>query len=137
MSEPIVILKSKLSESLETLNLILLIYSIFLTILGVTIHNSEILLQTCIMFVVYAIFEYINYDVIKITTNGIYCEKYKFLAWKDINSANKKDRIIIVCSKDRKKSYKFIVRKNEDKVEIERGYKYIISKLKVPENVSN
>ena len=135
MSEPIVILKSKLSESLETLNLILLIYSIFLTILGVTIHNSEILLQTCIMFVVYAIFEYINYDVIKITNKGIYCEKYKFLAWKDMYVVKRKDRIITIYAKTRKKPYKFVVKKSEDKMEIERGYKYIISKIRAPEDV--
>ena len=137
MNEPNVILKSRLSEVLETLNLIILLYSIFLVILGVAIHNSEVILQTCIMFVVYIIFEYINYDVIKITNKGIYCEKYKFLAWQDMYVVKKKDRIITIYTKNRKKPYKFVVKKSEDKVELERGYKYIMSKVKAPEKVKN
>ena len=135
MNEPNVILKSRLSEVLETLNLIILLYAMFLVVLGVIIHNSEVILQTCIMFVVYIIFEYINYDVIKITNKGIYCEKYKFLAWQDMYVVKKKNRIITIYTKNRKKPYKFIVKKSEDKMELERGYKYIISKVKAPEKI--
>ena len=135
MNEPNVILKSRLSEVLETLNLIILLYAMFLVVLGVIIHNSEVILQTCIMFVVYIISEYINYDVIKITNKGIYCEKYKFLAWQDMYVVKKKNRIITIYTKNRKKPYKFIVKKSEDKMELERGYKYIISKVKAPEKI--
>ena len=57
MNEPNLVLKARLLEILETLNLIILLYSVFLIILGIIMHNSEIILQTCIMFVVYIIFE--------------------------------------------------------------------------------
>ena len=135
MSEPNVILKSRLSEVLETLNLIILLYAMFLVVLGVIIHNSEVILQTCYEVFVYVIFEYINYDVVKITDKGISCEKYNFLAWQDMYVVKKKNRIITIYTKNRKKPYKFIVKKSEDKMELERGYKYIISKVKAPEKI--
>ena len=53
-------LKTRLSEVLETLTLIILLYAIFLAILGIIIKNTELIIQTCIMFVVYVIFEYLN-----------------------------------------------------------------------------
>ncbi len=135
MNEPNVVLKSRLSEVLQTLNLIILLYSVFLAVLGIAIHNSEVILQTCIMFVVYIIFEYINYDVVKITAKGIYCEKYRFLAWQDMYIVKRKDRIITIYSKTRQKPYKFIFKKSEDKMEIDRAYKYIMSKVRAPEKM--
>ena len=109
MNEPNLVLKARLLEILETLNLIILLYSVFLIILGIIMHNSEIILQTCIMFVVYIIFEYINYDTIKITNKGIYCQKYKFLAWEDMYIVKRNSRIILIYSKNRQKPYKFII----------------------------
>lgn len=135
MNEPNLVLKSRLSEVLETLNLIILLYAIFLVVLGLVLHNSEVILQTCIMFVVYIIFEYVNYDIVKITSKGISCEKYGFLSWKDMYIVKRKDRIIYIYSKKFKKPYKLIMKKVEDKMEIERAYKYIISKTKSPEKV--
>lgn len=135
MEETNVVLKSRLSEFLETLNLIILLYAVFLIILGIKIHNSEVILQTCIMVVVYFIFEYINYDLIRITDKGIICQKYGFLPWKDMYIVKKKERTIFIYTKKRKKPYKLIMKKTEDKMEIERAYKYIISKIKDPEKV--
>ena len=135
MSETNVILKSRLSEVLETLNIIILVYTIFLVILGISLHNSEVILQTCIMFVVYIIFEYINYDIVRITNKGIHCEKYGFLPWQDLYIVKKKDRTIFIYSKKRQKPYKFIMKKAEDSQEIERAYKFILSKVKDPEKI--
>ena len=135
MSDTNLVLKSRLSEVLETLNLIILIYTFFLLIVGLILHNSEVILQTCIMFVVYIIFEYVNYDIVRITNKGIKCEKYGFLAWKDMYIVKKKERTIYIYSKKRQKPYKFIMKKTEDKMEIDRAYKYIISKVKAPEKV--
>ena len=135
MSDTNIILKSRMSEVLETLNLIIVLYAFFLLILGVVLHNSEVILQTCIMFVVYIIFEYINYDLVKITNKGIKCDKYGFLTWKDMYIVKRKDRTILIYTKTRKKPYKFIMKKAEDKMEIERAYKYIISKVKAPEKI--
>ena len=135
MSETNIILKSRLSEVLETLNLIILLYTLFLVVLGIILHNSEVILQTCIMFVVYIIFEYINYDIIRITNKGIHCEKYGFLPWQDMYIVKKKDRIIFIYSKKRQKPYKFIMKKVEDSQEIERAYKFILSKVKTPEKM--
>ena len=130
MNEPNLVLKARLSEALETLNLIILLYSMFLIVLGVIIHNSEIILQACIMFVVYIIFEYINYDTIKITNKGIYCQKYRFLSWEDMCIVKRRSRIILIYSKSRQKPYKFIIKKSEDKIEVDRAYKFIISKIR-------
>ncbi len=135
MGETNIILKSRLSEILETLNLIILLYAVFLIVLGIIIHNTEVILQTCIMFVVYVIFEYINYDVVKITDKGISCEKYNFLAWQDMYIVKKKERTIIIYSKTRKNPYKFIIKKGDDKLEFERAYKYILSKVRAPEKM--
>ena len=135
MSDTNIILKSKISEILETLNLIILLYTIFLIVLGIILHNSEVILQTCIMFVVYVIFEYINYDIVRITNKGINCEKYGFLAWKDMYIIKRKNRTIFVYTKKVPKPYKFIMKKTEDNTEIERAYKYIISKVKDPDKV--
>lgn len=135
MSEPNLVLKSRLSEVLETLNLIILLYTIFLVVLGLILHNSEVILQTCIMFVVYIIFEYINYDLVKITSKGITCGKYGFLSWKDMYVIKKKDRVIYIYTKKVKKPYKLIIKKAEDKMEIDRAYKYILSKAKAPDKV--
>ena len=135
MSDTNIILKSRLSEVLETLNLIILLYTFFLVVLGIVLHNSEVILQTCIMFVVYVIFEYINYDIVRITNKGINCEKYGFLAWKDMYIVKRKDRIILIYTKKRHKPYKFIMKKTEDNMEIERAYKYIMSKVRAPEKM--
>lgn len=135
MSEPNIILKSRISELLETLNYIILIYTLFLVVLGLILHNSEVILQTCIMFVVYIIFEYINFDIIRITQKGISCEKYGFLAWQDMYVIKRKDGRFLIYSKKRKKPYKFIMKKTEDKMEIERAYKYILSQIKAPEKI--
>lgn len=135
MGETNVILKSRLSEVLETLNLIILLYAMFLVILGLILHNSEVILQTCIMFVVYIIFEYINYDIVRITDKGIICEKYGFLSWKDMYIVKKKERNIYVYTKKREKPYKFIMKKTEDRLEIERAYKYILSKAQSPDKM--
>ncbi|MBR1539774.1 MAG: hypothetical protein IJ629_01085 [Clostridia bacterium] len=135
MSDTNIILKSRISEVLETLNLIILLYTIFLVVLGLFLHNSEVILQTCIMFVVYIIFEYINYDIVKIANKGISCEKYGFLAWQDMYVVRKKERTIFIYSKTRSKPYKLIMKKTEDNTEIERAYKYIISKVKAPDKI--
>ena len=135
MSETNIVLKSRLSEVLETLNLIILLYAIFLIVLGIGIKNSETVLQSCIMFVVYIIFGYMNYDIVKITEKGITCEKYSFLAWQDMYVVKRKDRIIVIYSKKRQKPYKFLFKKGEDKQEIDRAYKYILSKVRAPEKM--
>lgn len=135
MSDTNIILKARISEVLETLNLIILFYTFFLVILGIILHNSEVILQTCIMFVVYIIFEYINYDIIRINNKGINCEKYGFLAWQDMYVVKRKERTIFIYTKKRQKPYKFIMKKTEDNMEIERAYKYIMSKVKAPEKI--
>ena len=137
MNEPNLILKARLSETLETLNLIILLYAMFLIVVGVVIHNSEVVLQTCIIFVVYIIFEYMNYDEIRITSKGIYCEKYKFLNWEDMYIVKKRSRTIFIYTKKRQKPYKFIIKKTEDKLETERAYKYIMSKVRAPEKLKS
>jgi hypothetical protein len=128
-------LKTRLSEILQTLNLIIILYAIFLTILGIIIHNSETIIQVCIMFVVYIIFEYINYDLTQISKKGIKCQKYGFIDWKDIYRVKRKQRDIYIYTKKQEKPYKIIVKKTEDKLEIERAYKYILSKVKMPEKM--
>ena len=135
MSDTNINLKSKLSEVLETLNYIVILYALFLLFLGMKLHNSELILQTCIMFVVYIIFDYMNYDVVKITNKGIKCTKYGFISWNDMYIVKKKHKTILIYTKARQKPYKFIIKKNEDDVEYERAYKYIISKVKTPEKV--
>ena len=135
MNESNFVLKARLSEVLETLNLILLLYSMFLVILGIAMHNSEIILQTCIMFVVYIIFEYINNDIIKITSKGIYCRKYRFLSWEDMYIVKKKSITILIYSKNRQKPYKFVIKRGEDKLEIDRAYKYIMSKVRASDKL--
>lgn len=135
MNNTIIILKSRISEFLESLNIVILLYSIFLTGVGLYLHSSEVILQTCIMLVVYIIFEYINNDIIRITNKGINCEKYGFLNWKDMYVVRKKKRSIIIFTKTRSQPYKFIIKKTEDKMEFERAYKYIISEVKAPEKI--
>ena len=129
MSDVNISLKSRLSEVLETLNLIILIYAFFLIVLGVILHNSEVILQTCIMFVVCIVFEYINYDLIIITDKGLKCEKYGFLFWKDMRLIKKDNRIFYIYTKNNRKPYKLIMKKTEDNMEIERAFKFINSKI--------
>lgn len=123
------VLKTKLSEVLETLNYIILGYTIFLTMLGIATHNSELIVQTGIMFVTYIIFEYINYDYTNISPKGISSQKFGFINWKDISKIKRKDRIFLVYVKEQEKPYKIIVKKVEDNIEIERVYKYMLSKI--------
>ena len=110
MDETHMMLKTRLSEVLETLNLIILLYSFFLTIFGVMLHNSEVIVQTCIMYVVYIIFEYINYDIVVITSKGITCEKYGFVDWVDMYRIRRKERIFYIYTKKREKPYKIIIK---------------------------
>ena len=128
-------LKTRLSEVLETLTLIILLYAIFLAILGIIIKNTELIIQTCIMFVVYVIFEYLNYDTTNITNKGIKSKKLGFLEWKDIYRTEKKNNVIFIYTKENEKPYKITISRSEDKKEISRIYKYILSKIQGPEKI--
>lgn len=128
-------LKTRFSEVLETLTLIVLLYAIFLAILGIVIKNTELIIQTCIMFVVYIIFEYLNYDSTQITAKGIKNKKNGTIEWKDVYRIEKKRNNIFLYTKTRKKPYKIYIYKSEDKQEISRVYKYILSKIKDPEKM--
>lgn len=135
MDEVNINLKSRLSEILDTLNLILLIYSLFLMLLGIKLHNSEVIVQACIMIVVYIIFQYINYDTIIIMDKGVRCEKYGFISWEDMYITKRNGRTIYVYSKSKSKPYKFVIKKTEDNVELDKAYKYIFSKVNSPEKL--
>ena len=135
MDEVNINLKSRLSEILDTLNLIIFIYSLFLIILGISLHNSEVVIQACIMIVVYIIFQYINYDLIIIMDKGIRCEKYGFIYWEDMYITKRNGRTIYIYSKNKNKPYKFIIKKTEDNVELDKAYKYIFSKVNSPEKL--
>ncbi len=128
-------IKTKLSEALEILNLIIILYAIFLAILGIIISNTELIIQTCIMFVVYFIFDYLNYDVTHITSKGISNKKYGYIEWKKIYRAEKKKNVIYFYTKENEKPYKITIYRSEDEKEVSRIYKYILSKIKDPEKV--
>ena len=128
-------MKTKLSDILGILNIIILLYAIFLLILGIIISNTELIIQTCIMFVVYVVFEYFNYDVTHITNKGISNKKYGFLEWKRIYRVEKKKNIIYLYTKEIKKPYKITVYRSEDEKEVSRIYKFILSKIKDPEKI--
>lgn len=128
-------LKTRLSEVLGTLTLIILLYAIFLAILGIIISNTELIIQTCIMFVVYVIFEYLNHDVTQITNKGIKNKKIGSLEWKDIYRVEKKKNVISFYTKSNEKPYKIYISRSEDEKEVSRIYKYILSKIKSPEKV--
>ena len=129
MSETNMILNTKLSEKLYILNFVVLIYSIFLLILGLVLHNSELIVQTCIMFVIYVVFENINYDIMNVSKSGFKCEKYGFVNWDDLKKIERKDKVFILYSKTLEKPYKIFVNKIEDNREIDRIYKYMLSKV--------
>lgn len=135
MSNTNMSMKTKLSDVLEILNLIILLYAIFLLILGIIISNTELIIQTCIMFVVYVVFEYLNYDVTHITNKGINNKKYGFLEWKKIYRAEKKKNIIYLYTKEIEKPYKITIYRSEDEKEVSRIYKFILSKIKDPDKV--
>lgn len=128
-------LKTKLSEVLETLTLIILLYAIFLAILGIIIRNTELIVQTCIMFVVYVVFEYLNYDTTNITNKGIKNKKIGFLEWGSIYRVEKKKNTIFFYTKSIEKPYKVSISRTEDEKEVSRVYKYILSKIKSPEKI--
>lgn len=128
-------IRARLYETLATVNLILLIYTIFLTILGLIIRNTEVIIQSCIMYVVYFVFEYINYDSIIITNKGIKCQKYDFIPWDNLYRLEYNKNIIYIYSKDREKPFKIIYDNSEDPQEIDRAKKYILSKIKDPEKL--
>jgi hypothetical protein len=132
-----IVLKTKLSEALETLNLIILLYTVFLVGLGIILCNTEVIVQTSIMFVVYVIFEYINYDSIEISSKGMKSERYGFIDWNDIYRISKNSNIVKIYTKKREKPYKFIISKKEDSGEISRAYKYMLSKVKSPKRVKS
>ena len=128
-------LKTRLSEVLGTLTLIILLYAIFLAILGIIISNTELIIQTCIMFVVYVIFEYLNHDITQITNKSIKNKKIGSLEWKDIYRVEKKKNVISFYTKSNEKPYKIYISRSEDEKEVSRIYKYILSKIKSPEKV--
>ena len=135
MNDTNIHLKFKASQFLEAVNYIILGYALFLLVVGIKLHNSELIVQTCIMIVVYIIFDYINCDMLQITNKGIKCEKYGFLVWQDMYIVKKKHKTIMIYTKVRKKPYVFVIKENENDTEYERAYKYIISKVKTPEKV--
>jgi len=137
MSDTNIHLKFKLSALLEAVNYIILGYALFLLVVGIKLHNSELIVQICIMIAVYIIFDYINCDVIQITDKGIKCEKYGFLIWQDMYIVKKKHKTIMIYTKTRKKPYVFVIKESEDNTEYERAYKYILSKVKTPEKVKS
>lgn len=128
-------LKTRLSEVLAVLDLIIIIYGIFIAILGIVISNTEAIIEACIIAVVYIIFEYLNSDVTKINSKGIKNSKYGYIDWKKIYRVQRKDNLILLYTKEKKKPYKIFVTKAEDPMEISRAYKYILSKIKSSEKI--
>ena len=128
MSETSISLKTQWSEVLDTLNLILLCFGIFTTIISILIYNPELTIESCIIFVVYIIFAYINRDSTKISANGITSRKYGLIKWDNFKKIIKKNNIFYIYFDKSKNPYKFIIDKSEDKLEVERAYKYILSK---------
>lgn len=137
MDSPNMVLKTKLSEILEVLNYIILVYAIFLAIIGVKFHNTELILQTSIMGITYIVFEYINFDTTTIIKKGFKSGKNGLILWDDIYRLERKNRVISVYTKLRKKPYKISVKKSEDQEEISRVYKYMLSKVKSPEKMKD
>ena len=135
MNEVDISLKTKWSEVLDTLNLIIVCVGIYLAIFGIIISNSELIIQSCIIYIVYTIFVYINIDVLSISNTGIYSKRYGFMEWKEFGKVDKKKNIFYIYGKNNKKLYKFIVNKSGDNIEIERAYKYMLSKIDVIDDI--
>ncbi len=122
-----IVLKIKLSEKLNILNVIIIGYTLFLLILGAKTSNSELIIQTCIMGIICILFEHLNEDFLYIEKEGIKSKKFKNILWEDIDKVKRKNKYIFIYTKS--KLYKIKIRKDEDVLEVSKAYKYMLSKI--------
>ena len=122
-------LKIKKSAVLEVVEIIIILYAIFLFFLGIIIKNTEVVLEVMIMFVVAIIFNYLNTDFLIVKKEEIKTRKYGTILYEQIEKIKIEKYIIEIKLKNvNKKQIIYLSRSNsEDK--LSKFNKYVTSKI--------
>jgi hypothetical protein len=123
-------LRVKKSEALGIVAIVLKIYAIFLFFLGIAMNSNELIIETCIMAVVGAIFDFINDGELIISERGIKYEKIGFIQWDDIEFFDIKRNIMKIKIKDLRMK-RIEINMKEDQMNVQNANKFINSKIKV------
>ncbi len=124
-----IVLKTKKSELLTVVNLILRCFTIIVFFIGIIPSSTaETVVQTCLMVAAIVIFEYLNSDTFTISDKGVNSEQFGFIKWNDLEIL-KIDRKFIYLKPYHKKQMRIEVDLAEDKSTISKASKYINSKL--------
>lgn len=120
-------LKIKKSLALEVVQIIILIYAIFLFFLGIIIKNTELVIEVIIMISVVIIFNYLNKDTLIVKQEGIEIKKCYNIKYKEIEKVNMKRYMLEIRLKNSNKIKKIYFSKSENN--IDKFIKYIMSKI--------
>ena len=122
-------LKIKKSAVLEVVEIIIILYAIFLFFLGIIIKNTEVVVEVMIMFVVVIIFNYLNTDFLIVKKEKIITRKYGTILYEQIEKIKIEKYIIEIKLKNvNKKQIIYLSRSNsEDK--LSKFNKYVTSKI--------
>jgi hypothetical protein len=131
MEEKNIVIKSKLSERFETINIIIFFFALFLTVVGIVIHNSEVIIQSCIMYVAVVVISFLNKDCLEIFDKGINSKKYGLIKWDDFKTIKKNGRVLLMFTRIKKNPLKIIIDESEDDIDVEKAYKYLLSKKNI------
>lgn len=122
-------LKIKKSAVLEVVEIIIILYAIFLFFLGIIIKNTEVVLEVMIMFVVTIIFNYLNTDFLIVKKEKIITRKYGTILYEQIEKIKIEKYIIEIKLKNVNKKQIIYLSHSNSKDKLSKFNKYVTSKI--------
>lgn len=124
------VLKIRESEWFEVIKYVCIIYGLFLFIWGAALGYNEAVIEVTFIWVFAVILDMLNYEEFTITTKGLKSKDIGFIKYKDIYRTELKSRTLTIYTRIQKKPYRINFARKEDIADIEKGYKYIDSRVK-------
>ena len=122
-------LKIKKSAVLEVVEIIIILYAIFLFFLGIIIKNTEVVVEVMIMFVVVIIFNYLNTDFLIVKKEKIITRKYGTILYEQIEKIKIEKYIIEIKLKNVNKKQIIYLSHSNSKDKLSKFNKYVTSKI--------
>ena len=117
------------SEIMSVLNILLVLCSIVVFLVGAIYHYTEPVIFSLFMIVAAIVFNYYNDSDFIITERGTIIDSKGTFKWEDIELLNIEKRHIVFKIVN-EKTMKFAINKNEDKKKISNALKFVNSKIR-------
>ena len=122
-------LKIKKSLVLETVQIIIILYAVFLFFLGIIIKNTEVVIEVIIMLSIAIIFNYLNKEKLVVKKDELLISEKKSIKYVNIENITIKNYVLQIKIKEVEKPLKIFFSRNTSKNDISKFYKYVTSKI--------